>query len=42
MDMSVRKVSLKQLWNYSWHKNYDKSQAPLTEELPLWIRNLPD
>lgn len=42
VDMSVKKVSIKNMWDYSWHRNYDKTEAPLPEEMPLWIRNLPD
>ncbi len=42
MDLSVKKISIKNMWNYSWHKNYDKSQAPLPAEMPDWIQRLPD
>ncbi len=43
MDFSARRVELKQLWQYPWHRNWDSSLAPDPEDpeqWPDWINEL--
>lgn len=48
LDWSVRKVDLKELWTFKWHRNYDTA-GPWTiaggvqrEDWPEWMRDLKD
>ena len=48
MDLSVRKVGLKELWTLKWHKQYN-TNGPWTmaggvqpEDWPQWMRGFKD
>ena len=41
MDFSVRKMSLKCLWNLKWHRGYDVSADPPDFEGKDWIKKFP-
>ena len=44
LDLTVRKVGLKQCWQLFWHRNWDLSLAPDPrdpEQWPSWLRNAP-
>jgi len=40
LDMSARKVGLKELWKLKWHKGYDtrNSWTQLLADWPLWMK----
>jgi len=40
MDYSVRKVSLKELWNLNWNRNYNIEDAPTEDDFPPWLQKL--
>jgi prepilin-type N-terminal cleavage/methylation domain-containing protein len=42
MDYSVRKVSLKCLWNFKWHRVYDVSAPPPDFSEKDWIKKFPE
>ena len=39
LDMSVRKIGLKELWTLKWHKDYDTSPLP-PNAWPEWMQGL--
>ncbi len=48
MDRSVRKVGLKELWTFKWHRSYDPANRWTTtggvhlDDWPEWMRNYKD
>lgn len=48
LDWSVRKVDLKELWTFKWHKNYDihgpwtVAGGVQTNDWPEWMRGMKD
>ena len=38
MDLSVRKIGLKELWDLRWHKNWNSAADP-PPDWPEWMRN---
>jgi len=40
MDLSARKIGLKELWKLKWHKNYntDNAWTQLDADWPLWMK----
>ncbi|UCE50668.1 MAG: prepilin-type N-terminal cleavage/methylation domain-containing protein [Phycisphaerales bacterium] len=48
LDLNVRKVGLKELWTFNWHRNFDTegpwttSGGVQTEDWPPWMRKLKD
>jgi hypothetical protein len=39
-DMSARRVHVRKLWGFQWHKFYDVNKP--YGAMPKWIQNLPD
>jgi len=41
LDLTARKIGLKELWKLKWHKNYDthKGQTLPTATWPEWMRS---
>jgi len=48
MDWTVRKIGLKQLWTFKWHRNFDvsgrwtKAGGVQAEDWPQWMRKFKD
>jgi len=48
MDWSVRKVGLKELWTFKWHRQFDtagpwtKAGGAIAEDWPQWMRKFKD
>jgi len=48
LDLNVRKVDLKELWTFNWHRNFD-TEGPWTiaggvqsSDWPQWMRTFKD
>ncbi|MFQ6035634.1 MAG: hypothetical protein ACE5NM_07270, partial [Sedimentisphaerales bacterium] len=47
-DWSARRVGLKELWTFKWHRNFDtsgpwtKDGGVLPDNWPIWMRNCKD
>ena len=44
VDGAVQRISLKRLWGYKWHRNFDTSTVFTTEYAPFpdWLKRMPD
>ncbi len=48
LDWSVRKVGLKELWTFKWHRKYDtvgpwtKQGGVIADAWPKWMRSFKD
>jgi len=42
MDFSVRKMGLKQLWKFKWHRGFDTLMGPGPGEWPEWMKSFND
>jgi prepilin-type processing-associated H-X9-DG protein len=40
LDISVRKIGLKQVWTVKWHRNYDANANPPV--WPEWMKRFKD